>query len=80
MSGKSSTMLEILRFRHQLFTTEFHKILYCLPEKHLANQTAFLDQLKKACPEVIIRGGDVNYADFRGDSLPKLIGMTIVEH
>ena len=80
MSGKSSTMLEILRFCHQLFTTEFHKILYCLPEKHLANQTAFLDQLKKACPEVIIRGGDVNYADFRGDSLPKLIGMTIVEH
>ena len=73
-------MLEILRFRHQLFTTEFHKILYCLPEKHLANQTAFFDQLKKACPEVIIRGGDVSYADFRGDNLPKLIGITIVVH
>jgi len=45
-----------------------------LPPKHLANQAAFIAELKKACPEVIVRGGDPLYTDFRGDTLPKLIG------
>jgi len=67
-------MLEILRHRQVLFTTKFSKILYCLPPKHLANQAAFIAELKKACPEVIVRGGDPLYTDFRGDTLPKLIG------
>jgi hypothetical protein len=67
-------MMEILRHRQVLFTTKFSKILYCLPAKHLANQTGFISELKKACPEVIVRGGDPNFNDFRGDTLPKLIG------
>ena len=67
-------MLEILRHRQVLFTTKFSKIFYYLPAKHLANQAAFISELKKACPEVLIRGGDPNYSDFRGDTLPKLMG------
>ncbi|HEY7535912.1 MAG TPA: hypothetical protein VH878_08195 [Thermodesulfobacteriota bacterium] len=39
----------------------------------MANQTAFISELKKACPEVIVRPGDPTYSDFRGDTLPKLI-------
>lgn len=66
--------MEILRHRQVLFTTKFSKILYCLPVKHLANQAGFISELKKACPEVIVRGGDPNFHDFRGDTLPKLIG------
>jgi len=49
-----------------------------LPPKHLANQAAFIAELKKACPEVIVRGGDPLYTDFRGDTLPKLIGKPLV--
>lgn len=67
-------MLEILRHRDVLFTTKFSKILYCLPEKHLANQAGFISALRKACPEVIVRGNDPNFSDIRSDTLPKLIG------
>jgi hypothetical protein len=73
MAGKSSMVLEMLKFRKQLFTTEFSKIIYCVPERHLDNQRQFLTSLTRVCPEVEIRGGQVNYGDIRGTTLPKLI-------
>lgn len=72
-TGKSSLVLEMLKYRKQLFTTEFSKIIYCVPEKHLDNQRQFLFSLRRACPEVEIRGGQINFGDIRGTTLPKLI-------
>ena len=66
-------VLEMLKFRKQLFTTDFSKIIYCVPEKHLDNQRQFLSSLTRVCPEVEIRGGQVNYGDIRGTTLPKLV-------
>jgi len=71
--GKSSLVLEMLKFRKQLFTTDFSKIIYCIPEKHLDNQRPFLSSMRRVCPEVEIRGGQINFGDIRGTSLPKLI-------
>lgn len=72
-AGKSSLVLEMLKFRKQLFTTEFSKIIYCVPERHLDNQRQYLTALSRACPEVEVRGGQINYGDIRGTTLPKLV-------
>lgn len=63
----------MLKFRKQLFTTEYTKILYCVPEKHLDNQRHFLSSLRRVCPDIEIRGGHATFGDIRGSSLPKLI-------
>jgi len=66
-------VLEMLKFRKQLFTTQYSKIIYNVPDKHLDNQREFLFSLRRSCPEVEIRGGQINFGDIRGTSLPKLI-------
>ncbi len=73
MAGKSYNLLQILKFHKQLFTTEFTKILYCMPEKHLSTQKDFLDALRRACPQIELRGSQPTFADFRSTTLPKLI-------
>lgn len=73
MVGKSSLILEMLKFRKQLFTTEYSKIIYCVPEKHLDNQRTFLASLSRVCPELEVRGGQINFGDIRGNTLPKMV-------
>jgi len=73
MSGKTTTLLKILKYHKQLFTTEYSKVLYCMPEKHLSNERALLDSLRKAYPQIEIRGSQPTFADFRSTTLPKLV-------
>jgi hypothetical protein len=73
MAGKSKLVLDLLKFQKQLFTTEFSKILYFIPDKHLLSQQPFLDSLKKACPIIDIRGTQPTFADYRDSSLPKIL-------
>jgi len=73
MSGKSRLMLDILKHQKQLFTTEFSRIIYCMPEKHLFNQKDFIAALKAACPGIEIRGGEPTFGDIRSSTLPKCI-------
>jgi len=73
MSGKTTTLLKILQHHKQLFTTEYSKVLYCMPDKHLSNERQLIDALRKAYPLIEIRGSQPTFADFRSSTLPKLI-------
>jgi len=73
MSGKTTTLLQILKHHKQLFTTEYSKVLYCMPESHLSNERALIEALRKAYPQIEIRGSPPTYADFRSNTLPKLL-------
>ena len=56
-----------------MFTTEYSKVLYCMPETHLANERPLVEALRKAYPQIEIRGSPPTFADFRSTTLPKLI-------
>lgn len=73
MTGKTTTLLRILQHHKQLFTTEYSKVLYCMPETHVTNERPFIESLRKAYPEIEIRGSEPTFADFRSNSLPKLV-------
>jgi hypothetical protein len=73
MAGKSKLVLDLLKFQKQLFTTEFSKILYFIPDKHLLSQQGFLEALRKTSTVIEIRGTLPTFADYRDSSLPKLL-------
>lgn len=44
-----------------------------MPESHLANEKPLVEALRKAYPQIEIRGSHPTFADFRSTSLPKLL-------
>jgi len=73
MAGKTSTLLTILKHHKQLFTTDYSRVLYCMPETHLHNERPLIEALRKAYPQIEIRGSEPTFADFRSSTLPKLV-------
>lgn len=73
MTGKTLCILKILKHHRQLFTTEYSKVLYCMPQGHLVTKPDLMAELRRAYPQIEIRGGVPTYADFRSSTLPKLV-------
>lgn len=44
-----------------------------MPEKHITNERPLIEALKKAYPQIEIRGSEPTFADFRSNNLPKLV-------
>lgn len=44
-----------------------------MPESHLANERSFVEALRKAYPQIEIRGSPPTFADIRSSSLPKMV-------
>lgn len=72
MSGKSQLIKEVLKYRQQLFTTHYDVIYYCLPETIFSSSRAYLEELKKICPEIKIIEGLPSLSLLRSSELPKL--------
>lgn len=66
-------VMQFLKYRRLLFTTEFQHIKYFVPEKHLMDQQDFLAEMKRICPEIQIKPGEPTFADVRQDKTPKLL-------
>jgi len=64
--------LEILRYRNQLFTTNYDAIYYCLPESIFQTSQGFINELRKVCPDIRIIEGEPQLSLLRGNTLPTL--------
>jgi len=73
MAGKSMLIKEVLRFRRQLFTTEYQNIYYCMPEGPLNTGTQrYIAELKQLCPGLQILEDLPSMELMRSSELPKL--------
>lgn len=73
MAGKSLLIKEIVRYRRQLFTTEYSAIYYCLPETPFnSGFEKFTHDLKIICPEIRILENLPSPDLLRESELPKL--------
>ena len=71
--GKSVFLMNLIKFREQIFTTRFSKIYYCVPSKTSKLHNEIFDQMKKWYPnlELVIDIPKPN--DILSDDLPKLV-------
>jgi len=74
-AGKSTFLYNLINFRNDVFTTRFHRIIYCLPERKLIRKKEFIDQLKLECSSIEIIGGlpSVSQLNLDVNSLPILL-------
>jgi len=72
-SGKSWLIVKMIQHREQLFSTKFHRILYCVPSKMSQIHHHIFEEIKSFFPEAEFHL-DLPKADvIVGDNLPKLI-------
>ncbi len=64
MSGKSTFALNLIKNRNTVYTHNFSRILYALPEGTLHLHQQFLSQLRESCPNIEIVEGIPDVEDF----------------
>ena len=73
MTGKSTMMLEMVRNRRLLFSTEFHRIMYCIPAETEHQKRDFFNELRKEFPQMELILGLPKESNVLDNKLPKLI-------
>ncbi len=73
MSGKSFFMFLLVKHRNEMFTTQFHRIMYCIPPESHYQKQAYYDKLKRECNEVELILGLPKEENVLDNALPKLI-------
>ena len=74
-AGKSTFLFNLVKFRNEVFTSRFNRIIYCLPERKIPRKKDFIDMLKTECPSVEIIGGlpSVSQLNLDLNTLPVLL-------
>ena len=75
MSGKSHFLFLLVKHRHEIFTTQFHRIFYCIPAESYHQKQAYFEKLKKECNEIELILGLPKESNVLDNALPKLILM-----
>ena len=73
MSGKSFYILQMVRNRRLLFSTEFHRIMYCIPAETEHQKREFFEELRKEFPHIELVLGLPKESNVLDNKLPKLI-------
>ena len=73
MSGKSYFMFQLVKYRNEIFTTQFHRIMYCIPPESQHQKQAYYQKLKAECNEVELILGLPKEENVLDNTLPKLI-------
>lgn len=71
-SGKSTFLLNLVKFRQAIFNTSFHQIYYCLPPESHPSKRLYIEELQKYCPELDVVHGLPKYQHIFQNPLPKL--------
>jgi hypothetical protein len=73
--GKSEFMLKLVKYRNELFTAKFSRIIYCQPESISHTQNSFFDTLCKEVPIAELNHGlpKLNELRLENNSLPCLL-------
>jgi hypothetical protein len=75
--GKSEFILNLIKFRENLFTSRFHRIIYCAPEAESNKVKDFFQQIKNEFPtaELWIGLPNLHRLQLKHSELPSLIVM-----
>ena len=79
MSGKSMFIFHLVKYRNEIFTTQFHRLMYCIPPESQHQKQAFFEKLKAECSKLELILGLPKEENILDNTLPKLIliGRTI---
>jgi hypothetical protein len=78
MSGKSSFIANLIKFRDQVFKSDFTRIVYCCPSRTYKSIT-YIEQLKEYCPFLEVTYGLPNVGELQaGDQT--LVSVHIFLH
>jgi len=74
-SGKSEFIVNLVKNRSVLFSSEFTRILYCIPESLSLTHNPIFESLKASFPatQLVIGLPDVSKLNLKFDKLPKLL-------
>ena len=72
-SGKSTFMLKMVEHQKSIFTTEFSRIMYCIPAHNAALHDDYFKKLQGFCPNVELILGLPKPNVIKSDTLPKLL-------
>ena len=73
MSGKSTFMYFMLKHREAIFTSKFHRILFCIPPESAHEKMSFFDKMKKEYEHLELILGLPKEENVLDNALPKLI-------
>jgi hypothetical protein len=73
--GKSHFICELIKYREQLFTSKFCRIIYCQPSSLSGQKSEVFEKLKQFCPTIELCHGIPNISKLHLDidNLPALI-------
>jgi hypothetical protein len=76
-AGKSEFILNLIKFREQLFTSRFHRIIYCAPEVESNKVKAYFQRIKNefSTAELWIGLPNLHRLHLKHTELPSLIIM-----
>jgi hypothetical protein len=57
MSGKSEFALNLVKYRDDVYSSKFERILYCLPDSSIHLHQNFIGRLREACESIEIIEG-----------------------
>ena len=74
-SGKSYWILKLIKNRSTLFSTNFHQLIYCIPENLSLNRNPIFEEVKLTFPGAQLHFGlpDVTKLNLNFDNSPKLL-------
>jgi hypothetical protein len=80
--GKSEFILQLIKFREQLFTSRFHRIIYCIPEAESNKVKDFFQRIKAefSNAELWIGLPNLHRLQLKHSELPTLIIMGNLKH
>jgi hypothetical protein len=75
--GKSEFILNLIKFRENLFTSRFHRIIYCAPESESKKVKDFFQRIRNEFPtaELWIGLPNLHKLHLKHSELPSLIVM-----
>ena len=66
-------MYLLVKHRNEIFTTQFYRIMYCIPPESQHQKETYFQKLKKECREVELILGLPKEENVLDNTLPKLI-------
>jgi hypothetical protein len=73
MTGKSFFIFQLVKYRKQMFNTEFHQIMFCIPPESQHQQRNFFEKLREEFKEIELVLGLPKEHHVMDNNLPKLI-------
>jgi len=77
LAGKSTFLLNMIKYRKEIMVTDYDRIIYCLPPGNYHQKMEFVEKLRKEFPNLELILGLPKESEISQNGLPKLLIMGI---